>query len=52
MEINIAKTMAQHVMHNPPVSNILEEDIPLWIWTVLSKQLKIELNGVKTIEVE
>ena len=27
MEINIPKTMAQHVMHNPPVSNTTEEDI-------------------------
>ena len=27
MEINIPKTMAQHVMHNPPVSNTIEEDI-------------------------
>ena len=26
-EINIPKTMAQHVMHNPPVSNTTEEDI-------------------------
>ena len=27
MEISILKTMAQHVIHNPPVSNITEEDI-------------------------
>ena len=27
MEINIPKTMAQHVMHNPRVSNTIEEDI-------------------------